>query len=251
MKKKLAKIVLAILFIFPVYAQAVTFTSDANIQAGDYWMGVDIYDTPPNHTTVTMTGGTVNDSMVVYNASTLNMSGGNVFGLGAVENSTVNISGGYVAGLTLHDNATLTISQNASIGSAAAMEASIINMNGGTIASSLRVGDNSILNMNDGIISHLGVIEYSTLNLMGGNITNSLGADSLSATINIFGYDLTKTASGGGLGYGQVSGFWQNGTSFAIDLGSSETYSVINLIPEPTTLLLLGVGAFLLRKSHK
>jgi len=34
-----------------------TFTSDGTIKAGDSWWGVDIYDTPPNHTTVDMIGG--------------------------------------------------------------------------------------------------------------------------------------------------------------------------------------------------
>ncbi len=230
MKKILAKIVLAILFVFPFCAQAVTFTSDANIQAGNNWMNVNIYDTPPNHTTVTMTGGTVNDSMVVYNASTLNMSGGNVFGLGALENSTVNISGGYVAGLDLHDNATATISQNASIYSAATFDSSILNMNGGTI-------------------DRLSARDTSIINLRGGYITDTIGAMPL-ATINVFGYNLAKTNTGGTYGIGQITGFWQDGSVFTINLSGTDTYSTINLIPEPTTLLLLGVGAFLLRKSH-
>jgi len=115
MKKRLVKISLAILLAFSLSAQAVTFTSDANIQTGDTYNGVSIYDTPPNHTTVTMTGGTVHDSMNVCNASTLNMSGGNVNGLNAFGQSMVNISGGSIGGVTVYDNATVTVSQNASL----------------------------------------------------------------------------------------------------------------------------------------
>ena len=232
MEKKLAKIVLAILFVFPFCAQAVTFTSDANIQSGDnYVYGGDIYDTPPNHTTVTMTGGTVGDSMRVHDASILNMSGGNVFGLGALENSTVNISGGSVAGLDLYGNATATISQNAIIYSAAVMESSILNMNGGTVA-------------------NLGGDENSILNISGGNISDMLGAYG-NTIINVYGYDLSMTQSGGTHGVGQITGYWLNDSQFTINLGGTDAYTHINLIPEPTSLLLLGVGAFLLRKSHK
>ncbi|MGD0786279.1 MAG: PEP-CTERM sorting domain-containing protein [Sedimentisphaerales bacterium] len=231
MEKKLAKIVLAFLFAFPFYAQAVTFTSDANIQAGNSWMNVDIYDTSPNHTTVTMTGGSITDQMNVYNASTLNMSGGYVLGLVALENSTVNISGGSVGGLSLRDNATATISQNASIGVAG-------------------VGDSSVFNMNGGTIDYLGVGDNSIINLRGGTIIDYLGADFF-ATVNVFGYNLAKTDIGGTHGAGQVTGFWQDGSTFTINLSGTDTYSTINLIPEPATLLLLGIGTFLLRKSHK
>jgi hypothetical protein len=231
MKKKLAKIVLAILFVLPFCAQAITFTSDANIQAGNTWMNVYIYDTPPNHTTVTMTGGSITDLMKVYSASTLNMSGGYVLGLDAFENSAVNISGGSVGGLELYDNATATISQNASIGGAGAGYSSVFNMNGGTITE-LAAGDNSILNLRDGII------------------TESLRAFP-SAVVNVFGYNLSKTDSGGMFGYGQITGYWLNDSQFTINLFDTDTYSCINLIPEPTSLLLFGAGAFLLRKSHK
>jgi hypothetical protein len=224
MKKLLGiriSILLAILLL-PVCANAITFTSDANIQTGDTWMNVYIYDTPPNHTTVTMTGGSVNDSMGVHNASTFNMSGGNVGGLGAMDESTANISGGSVIILNISSNATATISQNGSIFTAHVFDSSVFNMNGGTIA--ILTGD-----------------ENATLNLWGGNITDMLGAYG-SATINVFGYNLAKTNTGGTHKAGQVTGFWQNNSSFTINLGGSDAYSHINLIPEPVTISLLLAG---------
>jgi hypothetical protein len=231
MKKKLAITLFAILFVFPFCAQAMTFTSDGTIQTNDNWTNVYIVDTPPNHTTVAMTGGAVNDSMGIYSASTLNMSGGNVGGLNANDESLVNISGGSITGLQVFNNATVTLSQNASIYSAVAYSG-VINMNGGTITCLAAVGGSPVVN------------------LRGGAITDYLGADSF-ASINVFGYNLTKTDSGGTFGYGQVSGFWQDGVAFAINFGGTEVYSHIDLIPEPATLLLFSIGALLLRKSHK
>lgn len=63
------------------------------------------------------------------------------------------------------------------------------------------------------------------------------------------GYDLLKSSSGGNYGYGFVNGYWDDGTSFYIHLLSPETYSNINLIPEPASLLLLAFGVLLLRSS--
>ena len=206
------------------------FYSDGTVQAGETWTNINIYDTPPAHTTVTMNGGSVTDSMGVFDAATFNMNSGHVGGLNAYELSMVNISGGSVSGLSLYNNATATLSQSGSISTANALNSGIFNMNGGTIG-------------------FLGANESSILNLRGGTITDSLGANS-SAKINVFGYDLAKTNSGGTYGAGQVTGFWQNGSPFTINLTFVEAYSHINLIPEPTTLLLFGAGAFLFRKSR-
>lgn len=210
-------------------AASITFYNDGIIQAGDSWGNVYIHDTPPAHTTVTMTGGSVNDSMSVYDASIFNMSAGHVVEVQAHNSSTINISGGSISGLLLYNNANATISQNANIYSAAAYSG-IINMNGGTISCLAAVGGSPVVN------------------LRGGAITDYLGADSF-ALVNVFGYNLAKTDLGGKFGYGQVSGFWQDGLAFAINLGGPEAYSHINLVPEPATLLLISIGGLLLRKK--
>ncbi len=265
MKTRLGKISLVILFAFSFYAQAasMTFTSDANIQAGDSWSSVSIYDSPPAHTAVTMTGGSVTDSMGVYNASTFNMSAGHVNALSANDQSTVNISGDSVHVLGVSSNATASISNNASvsmadtygvlnvyggtIGQLYGWETSTINVYSGTINNDLFAEESSVFSIYGGTIDHLGAGGSSVVNLRGGNITNWLGA---SSTINVFGYNLAKTNTGGAYGDGQITGFWQDGLPFTISLRYSSTYSAVNLIPEPATLLLFGLGVLLLKKSH-
>jgi hypothetical protein len=230
MKTRLWEIILAVLLL-PAFTQAVTFTSDANIQAGDSWSSVSIYDTPPAHTTVNMTGGVITDGGVhVYNAATFNFSGGTMYGGGieAHDQSTVNITSS-VKGVGVFDNATVNIFNNANVSMADTY---------------------GVLNVYGGTIGQLSGYASAIVNLHGGDITNYISVEP-SGSINVFGYDLAKTDTGGTYGYGQITGFWQDALPFTINLAGSGAYSAINLIPEPTTLLLLGIGAFLLRKSRK
>jgi hypothetical protein len=207
------------------------FYSDGTIQDGDSWYGVRIYDTPPNHTTVNMTGGVIVDNGIsVYDAATFNFSGGVPGWISAYNQSIANITGGFSA-TNVTNNATVNISSNASVAMAEAYGFGIFNVYSGNIGQ-LIANENSIVN------------------LMGGTITTFIGAE-LSATINVFGSDLAKTNTGGLYGDGQVTGFWQDGSPFTINFLGSGAYSVTNLIPEPATFLLLGVGTFLLRKSKR
>jgi len=209
-----------------------TFTSDGTIEDGQEWWGVGIYDTAPNHTTVDMTGGVIFDAgIAVHNAATFNFSGGSPGGIGAYDQSTVNITGGSVPTVGAGNNAVVNISNDASVFNVGAGGFGIFNIYGGSIGQ-LIANENSIVN------------------LMGGTVTTYIGAE-LSATINVFGHDLAKTNTGGTYGYGQVTGYWQDNSPFTINLAGSGAYSVTNLIPEPATFLLLGMGAFLLRKSKR
>jgi len=70
-----------------------------------------------------------------------------------------------------------------------------------------------------------------------------------SGIINVYRYDLDKSATGGHYGFGFVSGEWANRTLLNIDLSGPNTYSriILHEIPEPGTLILLGLGSLILR----
>jgi hypothetical protein len=225
--------------------------SDAMIQEGDIYNVVSIYDTPPDQTTVTMVGGLV-DVMRPYDASTLNVTQGDIYTVGAMASSTVNISGqAQIRTLGVNEWSTVNISGGNVLGATATGYATL-NISGGSVGGSVRVGDFSMMNMTGGEMSLLNVSEKAVVNLSGGIISEGIGSRSFEpdVTINFYGYDLVKTSSGGKYGYGQVYGFYMDGSEFSVDLGEISQTS-INLIPEPSTILLLGLGGLVVRTRKR
>ncbi|MHC4085695.1 MAG: PEP-CTERM sorting domain-containing protein [Planctomycetota bacterium] len=230
MKTKIITILAAVMFLPVSQVQAidVDFYSDATIQDGDLYDMVRLYDTPPDQTTVDMTGGSVHN-LWSYDSSIINITGGEIRTLITFNTSTANISGVSIYGVTAWDYTTVNLSVTSNVTSLTAHVSGTINMMGGTA-------------------EYLGAIDSGTVNLYGGLVTDSLSVGDF-AQGNIYGYDLVKTSSGGRYGYGQVYGFWTDSTAFTIDLNGLETYSHINLIPEPNTLVLLAIGCLLMKRK--
>jgi len=203
--------------------------SDAVIKDGDIYNVVNVYDSAQKRTTVTMLGGIV-DQMKTYDASILNVNVCDISSLYAWDYSTVNVLGGDVYTLWAWDSAVANVGHNASVFSLAAR------------------GGEGTVNMTGGIVERIGALEGGTINLSGGIVLDHLGADSCSI-VNIYGYNLAKTNYGGSYGYGQVYGLWFDDSSFMIDLSGPDTYARINLIPEPSTLILLGLGTLLKKRK--
>ncbi|MFA5293872.1 MAG: hypothetical protein WC496_12695 [Phycisphaerae bacterium] len=89
--KKLVGAVFAVLFLLPVCANAtpidVNIYSNATISSGEYGT-VNIYDTPPDQTTVTMTNGQI-EYCNIFDTSVLNFSGGNVLVFSLYDTSNI------------------------------------------------------------------------------------------------------------------------------------------------------------------
>ena len=107
MNKGLTKTILAILLQLPLCANAtpidVNIYSDTTIITGDEYGTVNIYDTPPNQTTVTMTGGDI-WQVVAHNSSEFIMNGGTVNNIHADDDNRLEISGGDIGSVGLESS---------------------------------------------------------------------------------------------------------------------------------------------------
>ncbi len=202
--------------------------SDTDIHSGFYTF-INIYDTPPDHTTVNMYGGSL-DYITTYDQSTLNFYGDSVQ-VGACDYSTINVTGGTLSGVEAYHYGTVNASGNGNY-------------------TYLSAHDFGIANMTGGIVDRISVGDFGTVNLFSGNVLDRLWAND-SGVINIYGHDLFKTDSGGTYGYGQVYGYLTDDTYISVDLSNLDAYSHINLIPEPSSLLLLGLDAVMVRRKFK
>jgi len=207
----------------PLQALDQTFYSSGQILPGESWDLVHIYN---DDTVVDMLGGSA-DWIATHDASTLNIIDGYAQ-VAAFDYSRINISGGTLSGAEASNYATVCFYANGDSRALGASQFGTANMYGGTV-------------------EQLGAIHSGVLNLYAGLVTDSLGAWDTSV-INIYGYDFNYDVTGGAYDGGQLTGFWLNGSPFTLDLYGAETFSHINQIPEPSALVILALGALLLRR---
>ena len=181
-----------------------------------------------NNATVTMSGGW-SDFIAMWGSSTLEVTGG-LAPLSANDHSTINIFGGNV-GATARDNSVINIYDGASVVSPGAR-------------------DNSHLNIYGGDIDGVGASYDATIDIYGGTIYDGIGAGE-NSQVNVYGYDLILSPTGGFAGHGTLVGYLQDGSAIDVYLSSSETYSHINLIPEPSLLAIFTLGALYLPRRRR
>ena len=276
----LAVILIALITAPPCHAtlitaeQQKTFTTDGVIQEGDVYETVSVYDTPPAHTTLNMTGGTVGDyydtesGLYAYDASQINISGGEVLHLHTTDSSEVNITGGAVgAGHALfsytesHETSIINVCEGGSFvgGSLTQLilfDSSILNVFGGRVDALVGLGDSSTINIFSGHALHIGTSADSigVVSVYGGTIdsfrTNTYIADT--ATVNIYGCDVVYDANGQWIQPPDKDGWWMSKlTGIGLDgeeitwwgLPDPATHPNINIIPEPSSSMLWMLGA--------
>ena len=209
MRRKILIIVTMLLFgVCSVQAVDITFSTSGTIIEGD------VYDTvyiENDFTVVDMLGGQIS-SLHTSDISTFNMSGGQITGpyIWIGISGTMNISNGIadISDFVLRDDSYTLI------------------LGGNITASYMKVYYDCTIDIKGGFVqvNNFDMSEFEPL-----------------ATINIYGYDFDYTG-------GVISGYLIDDNPFSISGVSESEYLAFNLVPEPTSLLILGMGSLLLRR---
>jgi len=198
----------------------------------------------------------------VVQAAIYNIGPGDNFGnLGLVDYDTLLMTGGEGHNLSLLDWSSATIEDTAplidedtgGIWAVTTYSYGIFNFNGGEI-NSIEAYVDSTVNMTGGSLTSLRMDNESQAHLEGGLIENLASDQTLvgglpweEALIHIFCLDYLYDSPSN-----LLTGHWGDNSAFSInliDIGTVPTYDYIqfHIIPEPTTILLLGLGGLLLR----
>ena len=199
-----------------------------NISGGEVW-GLRGSD----QMVINVTGGRIDDWLDMGGYSILNMAYTDPYSwqcISGYEHSTINITSGSYSDIMLTDD-------------------SLLRLRNGLI-NSLIAGGNSYAILEGGTVNDLLVKEMAAVELYEGAIIGNILAQD-DGIIKIYGYNFLYDESGGTYGGGQLLGFWLDGRELMIDFADAQNdstyYNHVILIPEPVTLLLLGLGVVMVR----
>ena len=140
-------------------------------------------------------------------------------------------------------------------------------INGGDTYSEIWMYNDATADMFGGEVYKLETYNTTDFDMLGGqmdllyvhdNSTASIYAGSLqglgieeSGSVDLYAYDVTYDPTGGHFDRGLLEGrYIANDLYFSFDLNHTGTFDHINIVPEPTTFLLVGLGGLFLRKRN-
>ena len=249
-------------------------SSVVNISGGSVGDGLDVTD----RGVVNISGGSVGNGLSAAGTGVVNISGGTVGNLGDFQDGgSLNFSGGSAGtGLSLDEGTVANIS-GGSLGSFSANIDSLVNISGGSVGN-FSSNDGSVVNISGGsIVEFANVGDRGVVNISGGTFGvggpafNALfGFDAFAGSeINLFGSDfvldgvlldnlvideaftildrdviLSGLLAGGSafsFDLSSTSDFLNNSVSF-FDPDATLTVTLASSVPEPGSLMLLGLG---------
>ncbi len=236
--KRKILMILAILLFYGGLVQATntTFSSSGTIVNGNVYDKVYVQN---DGTVVNMTGGQISN-LSTHNVSTFNMSGGQIIyswpGILLYELSTMNVSGGtintfdfVVYGSANFSGGNITANRLKTYPASFVAPASVVNINGGILNFDM-FDIHGTLNIYRGLLN----VDNSSI----GYLSNSL------ANINIYGSEFNYNPS-----TQILTGRLLDNNFFTIKGIDTSEYTRFNLLPEPSSILLLGFGLLALRKQ--
>jgi len=162
--------------------------------------------------------------------------------------ASAEIGGGWIGEFSMHNDTTAEIT-GGDIDVVNTYNNPTLDMTGGGVEYIFGY-DNSIINFFGGDVDILSGHNHSTFALKGGLIDTISILDF--SHFNIYGSDFVWQRAGGEAVSGWLSGNWLNGASFNIyfrDIPEEFPSSHITLIPEPASIVFLGLGFWVVRKG--
>lgn len=213
---------------------------------------------------VNILGGFIEYKLQAYGNSQVGISGGSIRGFMWTDgNSQVEISGGSISWLCATNRSKVNISAGSIEDVLLATGGSKVNISGGSIGLKVHATNLGHVNISGGSIQDLFADAFSKINVSGSSIGGTL-ASNWSAILIIYGSDFA--VDGEPFGYGELTsilgGFYRDepirrlsGTLVSGEPIDNDFYvgydAKIVLVPEPATLLLLGLGGLIIRKKLK
>jgi len=197
---------------------------------------------------------TINDNVHVYDdhwtgqVTTVNvLEGGEIsyssssgYSLYADDSSAVNVLGGSIGHLNARDNSIVTLSSGQIGFDLFARDSSMVTVSGGAIGDNLHAQNSAIITVSGGSIGERIIATGGGKITFKGRDFAINGQPVNFGTFDTGNYDWVE---------GWLTGILENGSildnEFRIELDNSS----ITLVPEPSTLLLLGLGGLMLRKN--
>jgi len=217
---------------------------------------------------VSITGGTIRNTVNADGVSTINVSGGTTTFVSASYAGTVNLSGSNPEILSAYDNGVINMT-GGSAGRFSTHNTSKGNLYDGTVHGDVTAFDSSTINIYGGTIGG-NINSYGTVNIYGGKkaatsllrMAAAAGLPDLFAVdegnVQLFGSGLSKTLLDPDVAYDGdgVSGFFSRyalsgvlsdgtditGASLFVQNGTGADVVLINVVPEPRTYVLFGLG---------